>query len=285
MEKSTLHKKLKSYSALAGTLIAAGTTAEAQIVYTDVSPDATVATGATYDLDLDNNSVVDFQFALVHDTYVLTGTFGTFPIAYDFAVIVPNTDNAIDTVSSPESGPAPHVVNDPIGSGLLFVDASVASYQLLGIAYAGSLAAYNHGNFLGQNDKYIGLRFKIGTNDHYGWVRVDLNADATLLTIKDYAYDATPNTGLLAGATATSINDNLAAAVTVFSENKNIHVNMNKSSVEGVVTVTDVLGKVVTTMNITSNANVISLDNAQAGIYFVSVSQGDARFTKKVIIK
>jgi hypothetical protein len=282
MENKTtsLNNKLKSYSALAGTLIAAGSSVDAQVVYTDVLPDATVLTGTTYDLDLDNNAVVDFQFAVTHQTYLYNGTL---PVQYDYAVIVPAVPaNAIDTAAG---GPAVHNVNDPIGSSLMWVDGAGSSYQLLGLAFAPPFNAYNTGNFLGATDKYIGLRFMIGTATHYGWVRIDLNSTSTILTIKDHGYDATANTTVLAGATATGINNELASTVNIFSENSNIHVNMNNAAVEGTILVTDVLGKEVVNTAITSNSNVISMDNAKAGIYFVTVSQGDARFTQKVIIK
>lgn len=53
----------------------------------------------------------------------------------------------------------------------------------------------------GTTDAYIGFRFtKIGTNTvHYGWVRVAVNNIVSNITIKEIAYETTPNTALNTG--------------------------------------------------------------------------------------
>lgn len=277
---STLNKKLKSYSAIAGTVVAAANSADAQIVYTNVTPDTVVNTGGSYDLDLDNDGTIDFQFAVQHGTYM----YGTIPLMYDLAVVVPGTGNAIDTVAGGQ--PPAHNLNDPIGSSLTWVDDVGASYQLLGLTLPA--VAYQAGNFVGVNDKYVGLRFKIGAADHYGWVRIDLNSAVTALTIKDYAYDGTAGTMIPAGSIATGIDESsalLAHAVTVISSDKTIRVNMNSAKAEGIVTVTNTLGQEVANAKVTGSQVVIPMDNASTGIYMVTVSQESGRFTQKVIVK
>lgn len=57
----------------------------------------------------------------------------------------------------------------------------------------------------GQGDKLLGFRFRDEpisppVNIYYGWMRVNLSADLKTLTIKDYAYQKTPNTAIKAGA-------------------------------------------------------------------------------------
>jgi hypothetical protein len=285
MEKnSTLNKKLKSYSALAGTLIAAGSSADAQIVYTDVLPDAVVATGGSYNLDVDNDGTADFALGVVHQTYLYGGTF---PIQYDFTVIAPvDPLNAVDTIAGGNT--AAHNIGDMINGSLLWEDGAAASYQLMALAFAPPFSAYNTGNFLGQTDKYIGLRFKIAGADHYGWARVDVNSTSTILTVKSYAYDATPGTGITAGMTSTAINGNteLANNVNVFSYGKDVHVNLNNNIANtGTILVTDVLGKEVVNVEISGAENLISLADASNGIYFVTVSQNGNRMTEKVTIR
>ena len=61
--KKTYAAKLKSYSAYAAAFFASANAADAQVVYTDISPDQTFNTdGASYDLDLNNDGTFDFQF-------------------------------------------------------------------------------------------------------------------------------------------------------------------------------------------------------------------------------
>jgi hypothetical protein len=279
-KKSTFNARLKSYSAIAGTMVAAANTANAQVIYTDVSPDAVVATGGTYDLDLNNDGTVDYQFGLVHGT---NNSFGL-PVQYDLATLTPSTGNAIDTTTGGSA--TAHSTAEAINSSLIWADDAGAPYQLLGISLPSF--GYQSGNFIGQTDKYVGLRFKIGAVDHYGWVRIDLNGTATSLTVKDYAYDGTAGTSILTGATATGINEQaamLSNTVSVFSADKAIRVNMNNAKAEGVVVVTNTLGQEIAKMNITEAQMTIPVENANSGIYFVSVIQGSASITQKVIIR
>jgi hypothetical protein len=271
--------KLKSYSAIAGTLVAAANTAGAQIIYTDVSPDEVVNTGGAYNLDLNNDGTVDYQFQVTHGTNSAYG----FPIQYDLAAIVPvpGSGNAIDTLN----GPIAHNLNDPLNSTNAWVDDAGASYQLLGLNLPS--LAYQTGNFIGTTDKYIGFKFKISGADHYGWVRIDLNSTATSLTIKDYAYDATANTQILAGAMPLGINEAasaLAENVTIFSSDRSVRVNMNNASATGFITVTNALGQEIAKKEISDALMSISMETASKGIYYVTVQQESATITKKVVI-
>lgn len=271
-----LNKRLKSYSALAGTLVV-GTVAEAQVVYVDVNPDANITTGNAYPLDLNNDATVDFNLQVNAGTY----TYGTTQIFYDYAIIAPVAGNAVDTASA--GGPTNHAVNDPISSALLW-DATSA-YQLLGLSFDPPFNPYNSGNFLGTGDGYVGLRFMIGANTHYGWVRVNVAADALSMLIKDYGYNGTANTQILAGANPVSVTENTMNTVQIFANNNGINVNMNNATVEGTILVSDVLGNEVANVAVSASSQVIAMDNATAGIYFVTVYQNGNKITKKVMVK
>jgi hypothetical protein len=56
------------------------------------------------------------------------------------------------------------------------------------------------GQFLGTTGKYLGLRFKIGGNTHYGWVQVDVDNYASQVTINELAYEDFPGVGVLTGS-------------------------------------------------------------------------------------
>src|ERR1043166_5658877 len=66
--KSTLAKKLAAYSGLASAILIAAKSSDAQIIYTDLNPDATTVLGDTYLLDLNNDGINDFRFNLIHVT-------------------------------------------------------------------------------------------------------------------------------------------------------------------------------------------------------------------------
>jgi hypothetical protein len=54
--------------------------------------------------------------------------------------------------------------------------------------------------FAGAGDKLIGFRFKAGANTHYGWMKVNAASDYKTLTIKELAYNKTPDAEITAGA-------------------------------------------------------------------------------------
>ena len=56
------------------------------------------------------------------------------------------------------------------------------------------------GQFLGTTGKYLGLRFKIGGNIHYGWVQVDVDNYADQVTINELAYEDIAGVGILTGS-------------------------------------------------------------------------------------
>ncbi|MBL7882690.1 MAG: T9SS type A sorting domain-containing protein [Bacteroidia bacterium] len=280
-KNSTLNKKLKSYSALAGTLIAAGSTADAQIVYTNVNPDVTLtlAGTATYNLDLDNGGVIDFILATGSDTYMYNGTF---PVPYNYAIVAPNpvTTNAIS--GDADNNAIAHSLNDPIDNNLTWNDQSVSPIQYLGVTIP--LISYTVGNFPGTTDKYIGFKFDLAGQTHYGWARVDVSALSNQIVLKDYAYDATPNTPIPAGATVTSIFENLANNTNIFATDNVINVQLNKPTV-GTLVVTDALGKEIAKETINNTNIAISMKEQSAGVYFVTIRQEEGSYTKKVMIK
>jgi len=282
MEKNyTLNKKLKSYSALAGTLIAAGSSADAQIVYTNVNPDVTLtpAGTATYNLDLDNGGVIDFLLATGSDTYMYNGTL---PVPYNYAIVAPNPASTNAISGDVDNNAIAHSLNDPIDNNLTWNDVNTSQFQYLGVTIP--LISYTVGNFPGTTDQYIGFKFTIGANNHFGWARVDVNALSNEIILKDYAYDATPNTPIPAGATVTSIFENLANNTNVFATDNVINVQLNKPTV-GTLIVTDALGKEIANETINNTNISIPMKEQSAGVYFVTIRQAEGSYTKKVMIK
>ncbi len=68
----------------------------------------------------------------------------------------------------------------------------------------------NLGEWENKQDKYIGVKFLIGANFHYGWIKLSTGATNNEIIVKEYAYNITPNDQILAGQTAiisTDINE------------------------------------------------------------------------------
>lgn len=275
-KKSTLNKRLKSYTALAGTLVAANA-ADAQIMYTDVSPDATVATGANYQLDLNGDATDDFAFQVTHGTYM----YGSIALIYDYTLVVNGPGNATDTASA--GGTNAHNCGESIGSSLLW-DAG-NSYGLMALKFGAPFSAYSTGAFLGTGDKSLGFRFDVGGNTHYGWARVNVNAASTLLTIKDYGYQATANTAINTCATPTGLDEELSATTEIFGNANGINVNFGRTF-NGTITVFDVLGNNVAKTTVNGTNALIAMTTPTSGVYLVTVASATGEsFTKKLFVK
>jgi hypothetical protein len=65
-------------------------------------------------------------------------------------------------------------------------------------------AVLNHegatGHWIGVEDRYLGLRYKEGSDWHYAWARLDIDAAPSHFTLKDFAVETGAGTPIFAGA-------------------------------------------------------------------------------------
>src|SRR5690606_20158225 len=105
-----------------------------------------------------------------------------------------------------------NAVGNWMSSSALLGGVSFRSYGSI-YTYSSSIGAWNN-----TTDKYLGLRFKVSGQTHYGWARLDVDMTTGAFTIKDYAYNGAANQSLVTGVipadiakaiTGTDINDNI----------------------------------------------------------------------------
>jgi hypothetical protein len=283
-KNSTVQKKLRSYSAMAGTLVAAVNSADAQtIVYTDVSPDAVLGSSGVYNLDLNNDAVVDFKITQQSGLY-----YGYF--SYDAIGVFPQAaNNAVDTAVG--GSPSALNINMTVDASLNWLDSAqltaITPPTANGLALTVPMFAVTAGNFLGQNGKFLPLRFRVGGVDLYGWVRLNVAADAQSFTVIDYAYTNTPSsysiTGMMSVGIAEAGKNN---QISIFSTDKNISVKLDPNvAAEGSIVVTNMIGQTITEVAINNSETFIPMETAQDGIYIVTVKQDGGSYTKRVSIR
>ncbi|MFT7611130.1 MAG: hypothetical protein ACI9J3_000072 [Parvicellaceae bacterium] len=295
-EKSTknLDSKLLKYTAAAGAIVGI-TGVNAQVTYTDVSPDVTINThGAGVNLDIDNDGTPDF-IAAVFDTAGIAGTASTgatYVLTYAGAVLQPQNGNSwLGFNSSGDTVATVLNANDDIsGAGSVWSNGGSAylefqaDFSFPAYSYAGS---FGGGAFGPSIDKYIGLKFSIGPATHYGWVRLDVSADGKSVTIKDYAYDATADAAIPAGdtgAVASSVLD-LSASVNVIGAIDKVIVHNHSGISNGTVSIIGMNGQVVKTEAITGAKEIINTEELSTGIYVVRVAFEEGIVTKKVYLR
>ena len=263
--------RLKSYSAIAASLMAVNQALDAQIIYTDINPDYTSNNNNdVYDLDLNNDGTIDFK---IHQ-----GLGSNVNVVNASAM----GNNAIGG-SNLSSNRYPFVLNanDPINNTAP-VQWNLGTGQFMAVNNMGS--SFQWGNWKNTpTDKYMALKLVVSSQTYYGWARLTIT-NAFPFTIKDYAYNGTPNQQILAG---------VSVGEEEFSNNKNVVIkkcgNLIKIDVlhpeteQGFITVSNILGEELKKVEIKNNTS-FDLSDMQTGVYFVSVVQKDKVITEKIYI-
>ena len=187
--KKNLQSRISKYTAVAGAVVSAAG-AQAQVVYTDVNPDyshdAPQNNGfAIYPLDLNNDQTVDFLVAS-RDTVTTATVRLTLAVPYGTNAVAGETPSAYDYALALD-------INSMVDSTLNWIAATNT------MAYNVDSANPYDENWNGVTDKYLGLKFVVGANTHYGWARLDSYAIGDSIVVKDYAFNATPNGGIMTG--------------------------------------------------------------------------------------
>lgn len=291
MKNSTKKNNLQKYAAVAGAFLASGAV-NGQIMYTDVNPDVviSVANGnSPYLIDMDGDTnddlgiVVD-SFSGSFTTYI--SGYGTYNIGYSgsYAAVAgqPSLGAAMDSSSNAavlSSGSTINSTNSFTSSGLMGI---VGSSFFTAIPISSS---WSDGPWLGQNDKFMGVAFDIGGNTHYGWVRLSVAADASSVTIHDYAYNAAPGGSIQAGQVA-GLEGVLTADKVNFKTLLNYtEVNVTPDLVGSTIVMVDMMGNEISSKEITEVNTTIEYGDITSGIYMITVNTESDSVSKKVYVK
>ncbi|MGL5890010.1 MAG: T9SS type A sorting domain-containing protein [Bacteroidia bacterium] len=281
MDKN-LQKKLKSYSITAGTFTVAAA-ANAQINYTDIIPDQTVANYTSFLLYMDGDTTTDFVFYAKLYVDIITVS------AVGYSVIeVPASNGVLGQMLPMTNIPLPWVLNagDSIRPSSTFWNDGTVNYGEQYMAKV-SLNNYTWGNWAGLNDMYLGVRFTAASQTHYGWIRCSVNTDGSVITLKDYAYNSTPGVGLTAGQSiAMNVAENASAQPQLHVYDRTLFVSLNaQSPVGGSVQISDITGRIVRTEMFTEPSMRFNLGDLSSGVYLVQYIQNDGTtITRKIYL-
>jgi hypothetical protein len=186
-------------------------TAKSNIVYNDLIPDSTVfcslpvsglgSCSSIFYLDLNKDGINDFSILSSARKGGYANLINT-PRIYSNITVTPLNGNAsFDTIEY--SG---NVINGSLNwsTALQLLASKGYTYSCVPrppLGFCSWGATIISGSWSGQSDKYLPLRIVVGTNTYYGWARLDVAYGGTSFTIKDYAYNSTPNQSILAGQT------------------------------------------------------------------------------------
>ncbi len=187
-----LERELIAYSLAAGAVLLGAAGAKADIIHTDLGPGEVLNyDGATFDIDFDGGGA---EFAIA---------FGTSYYRVDVVFITANASwrggGGWGTGGGAAAGAVALNNGDDVNAG-----AQWGHNNLTGTTFYGNMAytsfGSGYGSFYNTSDKYLGVKFEIGGNTHYGWIQVQVAADVTDATITGYAFEDTPDAQITAGA-------------------------------------------------------------------------------------
>jgi len=178
----------------------------AQIIYTDVNPDFTGSTnGAAYLLDLNNDGITDFTISMLQSTYGSCGNFGSATSTTINIVSANSNAVLVDTIALYPEALSVNQNIDSLGlwlSGSLLLTSRIPSCVHNPILNFWYWVFDNTGRWNNRTNKFLGLRLVADGNNYYGWAKLDIynqGDSASFFTVKEYAYNGTPDQSLLTG--------------------------------------------------------------------------------------
>ncbi|WP_343768137.1 T9SS type A sorting domain-containing protein [Gangjinia marincola] len=255
--KKITSKKLLKYGAMSAAILGASS-ATGQIVYTDLDPDQDSQTGDAFPFDLNDDGIDDFSL----DIFDAAGGPG--------AVIFPGINGSVNSsngfigfTAGNYTYPANLSSGAVIDGNATIVEGNRGDLNFYGCAYSNS-------QFCDDTiDGFIGLKFVVDGNTHYGWVRLDLTGDASNMIIKDFAFNATPDTAINAGDQGDlSIEDSVFEGFDYFNNNDELTLRASNSLEK--VEIFNVLGQKVTSQLLNNQTETIQINSLESGVYFVN---------------
>jgi hypothetical protein len=252
--------------------------ASAQIIYVAPQANIFVPPFQTLNLDLDNNGVDELSFypyiGHISNQY-WQHAINIVPLSNDTNAIAGDTTNYYIVVTQFENG-------DTIDSATNAWNDRNTSPQH-SIPEAGYGVDGNSGYTESSLASYLGIRFLIGTEIHYGWIGVYVGSSC--IRIVDWAYNTQADSSIIIGQQTVGISPvQQQSTSAIFAADQSVIVQLKEIS-NATITVYNSLGQ---TINRTMNANgetKIGMENSPAGIYFVEVTEGNKTCSKKIYLQ
>lgn len=252
-------------------------TANAQIIYTDITPDTTRALGDPpsliskfYPIDFNGDGVEEYNFRWdilfngwwVHMTYVSTNE-----IILKGTIVGPSGARYVKPLNACTM----------IDSGSNW---GVSTPEPL----LGDNADPNIQKWLG--DCYVGCKFTIENSTHYGWVRLSFDNDNTL-TLRDYAYESTPDMPIKTPELVSNNDIEFDRHFSVYPSPAYHQIVIESEDVIDIdgLTIMNVSGQTLISRKETVPNQVIDVSSLASGTYIIQIDANDRKWNKMILVK
>ncbi len=291
MKKYNRVKRLAQYTASAAAFLLINE-AGATVVYTDVDPDIVIGgEGAEVSIDINLDGDDDFTFSVYNYAGSLTyyGLLVTFEVNRVSGEAI-NNNEFFGSVVSYSGYTNIYIHKLTPGEGINDEDNFEQGTGSMAVNVAVSVSGFPYyniesGQWLDSDMEFLGFRLHIDADYYYGWMRVSVNADATQITIHDYAYENEANKSIFAGMTATDIVSNNLVGVNVYSYNQTLYINQTDvQQGELNVGIYDLEGKLVFSENNITGAIAINCAQLANGNYVTKIEGKTGSLNKQVYL-
>lgn len=284
---------LKKYSALAASIFLIKKESDAQIVYTDI-PDVIIPYNSYIFLDLNNDGIHELKLE-VEQSMSSNNTGNGWEIhhlnRYFNAMPIGN----VSLLGTSVGGTVAALYQSDIVSGngvWLDNNFELASWRHWNIEYAYGTedlsGSTGNGNWLYKTgDNYMGLRFSLGTDTFYGWVRLSVNHYLMKVTIKDYAYQTNPGAAIYAGETLAvgtleiPVSDLLVSCL----PDKMVQIVIRTPQFIGAnVRIINLMGEISEEVILDKPTKYISLQNLPSGLYALQLSKDGKQVAASIVL-
>jgi len=232
-----------------------------QIIYTNVDPDETYTADQRYYLDMDGDFTDEYIIEQV-DSVIAGNTLEGVQLRS-----VSSVDEAVYEIGSLTF--LASIPNMDLIDNNMNWTVPTPSLPAGGIIMIG-MSSIPAGDWADGLEHYAALRFTLGSNVHFGWVRFTVATDGLSFTIMDYAYHSTPDQPLLAGATVDGVDENEFSEFSLQQAGSSILIQ-NKVSYNNTIQVFDISGKLIKTESMISSLW-MDLSTVENGIYIIRCS-------------
>ena len=268
-------KRIYILTAFIFTLVFITNNVVSQIIYTDVDPDITVSEFLQgYGVDFNQDDKIDLHITLLNNVGVWV--MHLIPDAdADFTYVVYDGEEALVLVDGD------------------YISASSDLYQL-GSGWGGLLYGYwessgEYGNWTGvQEDKYLGIKFEIDDDFHYGWIHLSTiihDYDNMEFTVKGFAFNTIVNEGIASGDMGqVGIVKNETSSMSIYPNPAKDIINLPSFIDAGVISISDISGRIVWQNDAQFLLKKpIDISTLNTGLYIIHIEVENKVYTAKFV--
>ncbi len=247
----------------------------AQIIFTDVEPDVTVSEfNHGYAIDFNDDAKVDLHITLLSNTGV-----------WVMRIIPDDAEDTNYVINEGGDNGGAQIIN--YGEEIL----TSSNWYEIGSDWGDLLFGHwdssgNYGHWTEtQENKYLGIKFKIASEYYYGWINLTTHVyanDNMDFTIKGFAYNSVAGESIFAGDEGSGIN-----VSEIKKSNFSVYPNPTKDIlyIENVENISnlklyDILGNKI---ELKISKNRINLSKLNSGVYFLNYTDEGYEIIKKII--